>query len=491
MQLDLSNLIKLAYPEETNNNSYSVFTDAQVEQLNRLIMYADYYENRVFPYIEQKYPEFKQSSERNPAQIPINYSRYIVDKLAGWQFEKPIDIAVSTDKESKKAKADADVIEKDLYEIHKSNNMDLKLQQAAKECNTSGTVAFKMIYDPLQGIRFLPRPSIECFPITEFDDYERLTKVHFIAFKSEDIIWKQTFELINGRCQFEEATYNVKENLRIEEVIQEPTFLGNGTRTIDFIPVYVIPNNPALGMVKGYSELIDLIPIIDELNKKYSDSSDALRFEMFAITILLNINEFTDAKNKGKPKTAAGAIWNLMGGVKGADVVSPEIFKLESKFAYRETLKNHLDNLRNVLFELCSVVQINPDTIDNLGNLSGVALKLMYASLISKTNTKNTIWTPKLEQMYGDSLKMRSAYEAYSYPEELDIEIISHMPIPMNEKEEVEIAIQKISAGLSSVKREMDNLGIENPELVMAEILAEQQEQDKRYNDSYGKDKDV
>jgi len=487
MQLDLSNLIKLAYPEETKNKTYSVFTDEQVKQLNKLIKYANYYENDVFKYIEQKYPEFKQSSERNPAQIPINYSRYIVDKLAGWQFEKPIDIAVSTDKKSNEKKAE--VVEKDLYEIHKLNNMNLKLLQSAKECNTSGTVAYKMIYDPLQGIRFLPRPSIECFPITEFDDYERLIKVHFIAFKSEDIIWKQTFELVDGKCQFEEATYNVKENLKVEEVIQKPTFLGNGTRTIDFIPVYIIPNNPALGMVKGYSELIDLIPIIDELNKKYSDSSDALRFEMFAITIMMNIKQFTDAKGKrSTPKTKPGAVLNLFSA--GTGEMKPDVSKLESTFAYRETLKNFLDNLRNMMFELCSMVQINPDTIDNLGNLSGVALKLMFASLISKTNTKNTIWTPKLEQMYGDSLKMRAAYEAYSYPEELDIEIITKLPIPMNEAEEVEIAIQKISAGLSSVKREMDLAGVENPEELMADILAEKKEQESNFNDLYGVERD-
>jgi len=110
----------------------------------------------------------------------------------------------------------------------------------------------------------------------------------------------------------------------------------------------------------------------------------------------------------------------------------------------------------------------------------------MFASLISKTNTKNTIWKPKLEQMYKDSLKMRAAYEAYSYPEEADIEIIMSMPIPLNEKEEVEIAIQKISAGLSSIKREMDLAGVENPELMMADILEEQQEQEKRYKDVYG-----
>ena len=480
--VDLRKLIELAYPEEIKDKAYSVFTENQLSQLNALIKYYDYYENDVFKYIEAKYPEFKQSSERNPAQIPINYSRYIVDKLAGWQFEKSIDIAVSTNKKSLETKVET--VEKDLYDIHQKNNMDLKLQQAAKESNTSGGVVFKMIYDSDLGIRFLPRPRIECFPITEFDDYEKLTKVHFVAFKSEDIIWKQTFEMVNGKCVFSEATYNVKLNLKVEEVIQAPTHLGNGKKYLDFIPVYIIPNNPALGMVWGYSELIDLIPIIDEFNRKYSDSSDALRFEMFAITIMLNIKEFTDAQGKKqRPKTKPGAVWNLFSA--GTGEIKPEVSKLESNFAYTDTLKNHIDNLKNIMFELSSVIQINPEMVSKLGQLSGVALKLMFASMISKTNTKNTIWKPKLEQMYKDSLKMRSVYEAYSYPEEATIEIITHMPVPLNEKEEVEVAIQKISAGLSSIKREMDNLGVEDPEKLMAEILEEQQDQEKTMGGTY------
>jgi len=484
--MQLENLIKLAYPEETKDRAYSVFTDSQVAQLNKLIKYYDYYENRVFKYIEEKYPEFRQTAKRSPAQIPINYSRYIVDKLANWQFEKPIDISVSTDKKTNEKKAEA--VEKDLYEIHKANNMNLKLQQAAKECNTSGGVVFKMIYDNDLGVRFLPRPRIECFPITGFDDYEKLSKIHFIAFKSDDIIWKQTFELVDGKCLFEEATYNVKENLKVEEVIQKPIYLGNGKKYLDFIPVYIIPNNPALGMTWGYSELADLIPIIDELDKKYSDASDALRFEMFAITIMMNIKQFSDAKGKkSKPKTTQGAVWNLITG--GTGDMKSEIFKLESKFAYRETLKNHIDSLKDILFELASVVQINPATISKLGNLSGVALKLMFASMISKTNAKNTIWKPKLEQMYSDSLKMRSIYESYNYPEDVNVEIIQHIPIPQNEVEQVEIAVKKLTVGLSSIRREMDAMGVENPEMLMAEILEEQKEADKNLADVYNENK--
>jgi len=485
MNIDLRNLIRLIYPEETKDKSYSVFTEAQLEQLNELIKYADYYENKAFKYIEKDYPEYKKSSERVPSQVPINYSRYIVDKLANWQFEKPIDIAISTDKKANEKKAET--AEKDLYDIHKKNGMDLKLQQAAKECNMSGGVVFKMIYDDERGIRFLPRPRIECFPITDFDDYEKLTKIHFAAFQSEDIIWKQTFDMVDGKCQFSEATYNVKENLQVEEWIQKPVFLGNGKQFIDFIPVYIIPNNPCVGMVWGYSELADLIPIIEELDRKYSDSSDALRFEMFAITIMLNMKQLTDAKGKNsKPKTKPGAVWELFSA--GTGDIKSDLFKLESSFNYRETLKNHIDNLRNAMFELSSVIQINPEIVSKLGNLSGVALKLMFASMISKTNTKNTIWKPKLEQMYKDSLKMRAVYESYSYPEEADIEIITHMPIPLNEKEEVEIATMRLAAGLSSVRQEMDNMGVEDPEALMAEILEEQKQAEKVYGNPYNEE---
>jgi len=258
------------------------------------------------------------------------------------------------------------------------------------------------------------------------------------------------------------------------------------------MPVYVIPNNPAIGMVWGYSELEDLIPIIDEINKKYSDSSDALRFEMFAITVLMNLKPFSNQNEKGpnKPVTKPGAVWNLMG-MPGPDgKILGNIEKLESRFSYNDVLKEHLANLKAAMFELSNVVQITPETVSKVGNLSGVALKLLYASMVSKINNKNTIWKPKLAQIYGDALKMKSVYESYDYPEDLDIEVIMQEPTPMNEAEQVEIATAKLAAGLTSVKAEMSKQGVENPEELMAEILEERKTQDTAMNDIYGIERD-
>jgi len=484
----LRNLIKVIYPKETDNKSYSVFTDSQIEMLNQLIEYADYYDNKAFKYIAEKYPEYDSNANRQytPAQIPINYSRYIVDKLASWQFEDSVDISVTTTKKSMEKKAKS--VEDDLYAFHKDNNLNLKWLQAAKEANTSGGVAAKLIYDKDKGVRLLVRPRIECFPIPEFDDYEKINKVHFAAFKSEDLIWKQTYELTGGKCYFEEAIYNVKNNLAVEEVIQERTALGNGNKTLDFIPVYIIPNNPTIGMVWGYSELADLIPLINEIDKKYADASDALRFEMFAITVLMNMKAFSDQKGKGQgvPETKPGAIWNLA----GAPEMKADVLKLESQFKYNDTLKNHLGALTSVLFEHAGVVQITPETVSKIGNLSGVALKLLYASMVSKVNNKNTIWKPKLSEIYRDSLKMRSVYESYQYPEDVDIEIILQEPTPMNEKEQVEIATMKLAAGLTSIKKTMNDMGVENAEELIADILAEKKEQENNFNDLYGVERD-
>jgi len=48
-----------------------------------------------------------------------------------------------------------------------------------------------------------------------------------------------------------------------------------------------------------------------------------------------------------------------------------------------------------------------------------------------------------------------------------------HNPIPQNEQEEVNVLVQKITAGLISITNAMNELGIENPEEEIAKIIEE------------------
>jgi hypothetical protein len=475
---DLNNIVSIAKITEP-----TIFTDEQLAIINDLIKYQDYYDNRAFKYIAEEYPEFKHGiiggKDYRPAQIPLNYGKIILDKLAAWQFEESIDFSVTSTNESR-----AEEIEKDLYEIHKRNRMDTKLLQAATESNISGGVAFKLKYEdkvkePYP--RILVRNRLETFVVTEFDDYENIIRVHFIAFQDEKTIWKQTFEMVGEVCYVFEAIYDTKDIKTPKEIIIPYQPLGKDSKWLDFLPVYIVSNMAQLGEVWGTSELRDLIPIIDEIDKKYSDLSDSLKFDMFAVTVFLNAKIPVDTNGKPMLKNKAGAAWNVVG-LSPTDNVKPDVFKLQGTFNYAEVLKYHINSLVSALYEFAEAVHISPETVTGLPALSGIALKLLFATIISKTNRKNTVWKAKLAEIYMGTLKLKQIYEGYDIPDDLDIEIITHIPMPSNELEEVQIATNKLAAGLSSVETEMNNLGVENAQEELAKILAEKIEFDKTLN---------
>lgn len=482
MSYDLNNIVKLAKVTEP-----TIFTDEQLETINRLIMYQDYYENRSFKYISETSKEYRQyHSNRDymPANIPLNYGKFIIDKLAAWQFEIGIDFNC----ESEISPARADEIEKDLYDIHKKNLMDIKLLQSATESNIAGSVTFKLKYEEDESYpRILVRNRIETFAITEFDDYEKLIRVHFIAFQDDKTIWKQTYELIKNEvtkknvCYISEALFDTKNIETPKKVILKRQPLGFNGKWLDFLPVYIVPNMAQLGMIDGISEMRDLIPIIDEINKKYSDLSDSLRFDMFAITVFMNAKIPTGADGKPQLINKANAAWNIVG-LSPTDNIKPEVFKLQGTFNYLPSIQYHVDGLMAALFELSECVNITPATVAGLTALSGVALKLLFASIISKTARKNIVWKSKLEEIYMGALKIKQIYEGYDIPDDLDIEVILHIPVPSNELEAVQVATEKIAAGLSSVTTEMNNLGIEDPEAELAKILEERLQYDKTLN---------
>jgi hypothetical protein len=476
MQVDYNPLVKLAYPTEP-----TIFTDNQLEIMRELIEYADWYDGNSFKYIEEKYPEYRTKKDYKPTKLNINLARYIVNKLASWQFEIPVDYNCTPDGDI------YDQIEEDIYQIHKLNNLDSKYLQAAIECNIAGGVPIKLNYDSEKKlVKVMPRNRMECFPVYDFDDYENITKVHFVAFVDEETIWKQTYELIkdsNGKktCYIEEATYSVKMNLQVKEQIIKYQPLGLNGKWLDFIPVYLIPNLPQIGEVWGVSEEKDLIPMFEEIDKKYSDLSDSLKFEMFAITILLNVKAPLDENGRPKLPGHAGAVWN-MAIANIVDGARPEVKKLQSTFNYTDTLKYHIDSLMALVYELSEVVNLSVDKITGMNSLSGVALKLLFAAIISKTRKKNTIWSAKLRDMWFGVLKIKQIYEGYDIPEDLDIEIITHSPIPQNELEQVQVITAKLEAGLMSLTSAMNELQIENPKEEIAKIISEKLEFDKALN---------
>ena len=77
MITDFDKLVKLAYPGQP-----SIFTQKQLEDINEIIKFHDYYDGESFKYVVTDFPEYGRNHNRDdyrPSQLVINYIRKIID----------------------------------------------------------------------------------------------------------------------------------------------------------------------------------------------------------------------------------------------------------------------------------------------------------------------------------------------------------------------------------------------------------------------------
>jgi hypothetical protein len=434
-----------------------------------------------------------------PTMIKANLVAWFVDRLAAFMFERPVAIACPAEQiddpisvvrpeykpsvAQQTAGAVAAAREKLLYRILKQNLMHEKLLRAATDYFIGGSVCAKLYYDQLRGLRIIWRPRLEFWPIYNTDDIDVLEKIHFTAFVDDETIWRQTYWLQDSSCWLEEAYFTT--DLKLKRQIVEPTDLG-----LPFIPVEVFCRGGLTGETEGRSLVKTLHELNLEIERKLSDNSDSLRFGMFAIKVILGASLPSSEEiqaGEAKPlEIAPNAVWELPGGgdEKG------DIKSLEHEFSYREILKDHLETILSLMHRLADVPNISPDNIKGMGQLSGFAIKLLYGPIISATNRNMTVWQPRLQKLLGKALYMLNKYGAERhydtklleaaalgsiYSGELDdlVELKTQMPVPENESELIDREMKKITGLLESIKGAMDNLGVENPEAKLAEILFE------------------
>jgi hypothetical protein len=484
----LEKLARVAYPPELK-----LYNEDAKKRVLAAKKAQDYYDGTFWQHIAGEVAEwgqYQQLPERNtghdyhnhrrpharpddiPSKLSLRYPKFFIDELASWMFENPIGMKCEN------AKYYAQI-----EKTHKDNKLDQKLMQSAVEGCLTGGVAAKVLYNPVVGqTRVLLRPSRECFPVMNAEDEDIMEKVHFCYFLDDDkTVWKQTFELFDGVCHVWEALYDIskigeKGEAEPKEIIRnwEPLFSGN--QTIDFIPVILIPNEPNLGDVFGASDLESLYSPINDVCRKLSDGSDALQFELFPINLLINAEQSQIDALEVSP----GAVWDL----KGGDADHPvDARKLESAMSNMEHLEAYVDRLLDMAHQFSGVPRITRDKIDSLGNMSGVAMKLLFFSVVSKCNRKMMYWKPALTEVYDYALRTAKVYEGFSYePEDLGLQIEATPRVPQNELEQLEIQAKEIEMLVKSVVTVMQERGVPNPKEALAEILAERTQIDDTFN---------
>lgn len=454
-----------------------------------------------------------------PTKLSMNYPRKLVDSLAAWQFEKEPKVSVPPDviddpaamlgaeyevspaqaAENTRAKAK----ERLLTWVWDDNRLHEKLLAAAKDrLITEAGVYARLHYDKRRGdIRVFFHPSIEVIAVHDPWDVDVITEVHFVAYLDEELrdLWKLSYYLVwrgdedtgSYDCEIEEAVYRVEDSddkktsgLRLTDERVARQSMG-----LDFIPVVHIPTDSLTGQTRGYSELDRMTTIADEIDRKLSDYSDALRFEMFAIALLVNVEEDRD----NPLKVAPSAKWNL--GTAAKEEGQPDAKRLESGFKFKDAIESYLDRLYAALHEISEVPVVNTAEMKT-GGINDLALKLLFSSIISKTQRSWVTWQSRLQTLNEYILRYmqaRSNHPRFKYDkslltevdQEYYSEIIFGLPLPADQKALVEQLSEEISMQIESIQGAIIRSGKENAQGKLAEILEERALM-RRAQDPYG-----
>ena len=467
--LDINVVDKIT--SEVYGNKYQFLSQGALERISNANAYYSYYD------LDGQRWTMPRSLGYTPTILTINLARWFVKKRSAWMFETAPDVECPpenvdtpeqmetegykpSDKQNRANDA-ASGRESLLYSNWDENRLPEKLLEAAKDFFIGGTVGLTVRYIPNRGVRWNFSPCQEVFPVPDELEPDTFNAVHFCSFWDNDkTIWKQSWEMVDDKCLLTEGLYDL--NLRPLEGQPKYDHVKTG---LNFLPVEILGNECLTGEVFGTSYLKDLKPLLDQYNKTMSDAADSLRFNLFAVTVLLGASP--DAE-KGL-KISPGEIWNLGG-------EQPDVKKLESSFQYAQALGDFLTRLENLMHLLADVPDITPDRIKGFGLVSGVALKLLYSDLVSATQQSWRVWKSRLVEANKMTLKMSEIFKLDGYQNvqgQYANRVIPHLPLPENEAEKVAIEAQKLAASLQSVHGALEELGEKYPERVIAKIITE------------------
>lgn len=141
-----------------------------------------------------------------------------------------------------------------------------------------------------------------------------------------------------------------------------------------FIPFVHIPNTRPANEFWGVSDVKDLIPLNRELNERFSDMADVIRFHADPPVVFKGVAEHTELA------VGPGTVWDIP-----ADA---DVFLLECR-GQQPAAFEHIDRVMRALHD---VAETPKTAFGETGRVqSGVALEMELQSLIQKTLRKRAL----------------------------------------------------------------------------------------------------
>lgn len=410
-----------------------------IKEMNEIIKLYDIYEGTGQNWIVDE-------KDYTPTKKKTNYIKKLIKEEARFLFGKTPIFTIQV--EDDKYQEQVEEINKYINKLLKDNLFEDKLVKGARDCFIGKRIAIKLHADTItKTIRVMFVPSLE-FVYEPFEDrVDELKKIIFFhqmnqeQDKSKQVIWKQKYEIVDGKCILNEGFYNGNGDLL-------ETLAVNVDLKLSGIPAYVVLNDGLSGDLQGESDVSEILENGIAYNKLASEDLDALKKGMNRIIYGTDVDPEASKHFKLKP----GAYWDVSTDI-ASDGKQAQIGTIDTDFNYDTRMENTLNRIKSDMHEVLNIPMINNSDLQGMMT-SGKSMKALYWQLITRCEEKMMSWRPALEWMIKAILEMNKVYAINTLPklENFDVVVENQYPLQENEDEEMTLDLQKVNAQTMSRK---------------------------------------
>ena len=436
-----------------------LYGSAVLQDIGKTIRLYDFYDGKGQDWNTPAGLDYKPTKKR------VNLVKKLIKREAGFMFGRTPELTLTSEAAASGALDEAQTT---LDSALRRSGFKNKLIQAGRDCFIGKRIAIKVGGGKDKDIRVSFRPSTEFVYSTVDDDCDSLSKIIFFyqvnneAEREKQRIWRQKYWMQDGKCFLNEGVYDGYGRL---------TEGGQDADTgLDFIPCYVVINDGLTGDMMGESDVEELIDLQNAYNRLNSDDADALKFNMFPQTVATDVK----AESLEAMRISPGALVDLQTDPATMGSGQAKLDKLESSFSYSERFEAAINRTKNDMFDLLSVPNVSLEQLKGLMQ-SGKSMKALYWELITRCEDKWASWEPALEWLGMTVLKMATAYQGLSFPEDTSVHVEHLYPILEDDFDEMANDQQEVIHQLRSRMSYMKKWGVApDPNAELRQIKVEE-----------------
>ena len=431
-------------------NSYQEFVAAELtglygsavlQEMNDILRLYDIYEGRENFIDKSEEKDYTQTEKRT------NLIKKLIKEESRFLFGKTPELYIQPKNDTEVDKDKAEEINLYLGKILKDNLFSEKLVKGARDCFIGKRAAIKLYANQdTKEIRIMFLPSLEFIYESDEENPNELKKIIFFYQTNKEVekdkqrIWKQKYEMIDGRCILNEGIYNGN-GILIEPINVDVDLQLSG------IPCYVIINDGLSGDPFGESDVKELLDNQIQYNRLSSEDVDTLRKGMDRIIYGVDIDPEASEKFKLKP----GAFWDVPTDPT-AEGKQAKLDTIPTDFGYGDKIENSLKRIKSDMYEMLNIPMLSNDELKGMMT-SGKTMKALYWQLITRYEEKMMAWRPALEWLIRAILEITEVYQIEKLPQlDYTVTVENNYPLQEDEDEEKTLDLQQVNAQAMSRK---------------------------------------